>query len=243
MKNLFSEIILFFKRGGGELLLKAGILSAGWLLLPFWLFAVVALGFYFFPFFPFFQPFRLELPYLVTLFLAAVISPNIWTAAFLGILFFLILGIKELILISRVSAYETLIYFLFSAIFLNYFSRFGSGENLAGVLWALAIAFLFLFLLRGVNPQSDRGEAGRKETLAAGLMAFLVWQAILVAAFLPVNFFYQTAVTLLLAVIFAGLFLKYKENKLDRQTLLVSFSVFFALSVFILASAQWGLGK
>ena len=238
MKNLFSGITLFFRRGCGGLLLKAGILSAGWLLLPFWLFVVLALGFYFIPLF---QPFRLWLPYLAALFLSGIISPNIWTAALLGILFFLILGIKDLILISRFSAYETLVYLLLFVIFLNYFSRFGNMDTLAGILWALAIAFLSFFLLRGFKTWSGSGEPGRREGLAAGLIALLVWQVILAALFLPLNFFYQTAITLLTTVILAGLFIKYKEDKLDQQTLLMGFSMFFALLAFVLASNQWGL--
>ena len=104
-----------------SLLLKAAAFGVGWLILPFWVFVVLAALLYFLPVF---QVLKLLFPFVLTLILAYLVPPSLWAGLFLSALFFFILGVKDLVLIDRAAALSSKdqgiglkINFNFSAIF------------------------------------------------------------------------------------------------------------------------------
>lgn len=84
---------------------RAGIAGLAWWLLPFWMFFVVANSLYWASWF---HAKTFMVPLLITLILSVVSLPSLWAAALIGIMFFLMLGAKELTFIHRVRAYELL---------------------------------------------------------------------------------------------------------------------------------------
>lgn len=101
-----TKLRLILKRIHWSLALKAAILAVVWMVLPGWAFLILSAYLYFVPFF---DPWKLFLPFLVFLFLAFTGPPNPGFALILGSLFYVILGIKDLILIDRRSAYDIMI--------------------------------------------------------------------------------------------------------------------------------------
>ena len=232
--------VAFSLRG---LLLKAAFLAVLWRVVPFWLFLLVALWLYLSPLF---RPLEMGLPFLLTLCFAGILPANFWSTAFLGTLFFLILGIKDLILVERENAYRVLLFLLFFLIFLNFFSEFNTFERSTALLSLFAIVVLTFLLLHGFVRYSRLGSARvgaprRREKLALGLLAFLVGEIGMALLFVPLNAFYQAALLFLSTVIGTEMMVDRLEERLDHDRILVRFSLFFIFVVCILAANQWGL--
>lgn len=222
------------------LFLRAGIISFLWLFLPFWIFLAAALYFYFFPFF---QPLRLALPFFLTLVTAAIRQPadpgSFWFALFIAALFFLIFGIKNLIFVKRAEAHQLLVFSLLFLTFLSFFSGFEAWQHWTISFFALGASAVFFFLAKELaeyNPESSR----RRTFLTLGLGALFIWQLCLILLFLPLNYFYETAILFLSAVLLLDILLEHLKNRLDRRKLLADFSIFFVFTAVILASARWG---
>ncbi|MEK7546614.1 MAG: hypothetical protein AAB536_00290 [Patescibacteria group bacterium] len=219
------------------LLIKSCIFGLCWFFLPFWIFLLVGVYFYFTPFF---QSFNLFIPFLMTLAAAAYVPYGFWPAVFLGILFFLILGIKNLIFVNRFENHQIMVFLLLFLIFFGFFSHFENWEKWIISTISLGIGLSFFLLFKELADYT-RGNIGSKKNLAACLGSFLLWQASSVIIFLPINYFYQTALLFLLSVITTDVLLEYLNKNLDRKKILVDFSIFFAVTAAILASANWGL--
>jgi len=222
------------------LTLKAAIFGAAWLLLPFWLFFLLALALYFFPLF---EPGRLAVPLLSTLFFTWLLTPNLWAAVFLGLLFFFILGIKDLIFIHRFPAYEALIFLLFALAFLNFFAHFDR-PNAPGLLPGLGLLFLFFALLywsflRYGERSLPGGIPARRKFLTGLLALFLLGEWLAVLVFLPLNFFLATALLLLGAVSLVELLWSHAEKKLTCREILVHFSAALVFLTIVLAANSW----
>ena len=109
----------------------AAVFAVTWLILPWWLFLLVALYCYFIPFF---WPGKLFVPFfclmVLTVFLFAVVF---------GVIFYYILLIKDLVIVNRRSAYEilviTLSFFLIRDFFITY-----NGINGSAFFWSFWLA-------------------------------------------------------------------------------------------------------
>lgn len=225
------------------LILRAAIFGAVWFFLPKWVFLLVGIYFYFFPFF---RPLKLAIPFLLTIFFAVIEPQSIWQAAFFSVLFYLILGIKDLIFINRRSAYEVLVLLLLFLVFVSFFSHIDNWNRSPVFFYAFALGAAFFFLIRGFITYSEttelkEGPAIWRRELALGIAALLVWQISLALLFLPLNFLYQSALSFLVATIFVEVISDYLSGSLSRKKLLANFSVFFILVVVILGLAEWGL--
>lgn len=216
---------------------KACVFSLSWLFLPFWAFFLIAVYFYLVPFF---RPFKLLVPFVLTLIIAAIVPSGFWLAVFLGILFSLLLGIKNLIFVNRFENHQLMVFLLLFLVFFGIFSGFDNWQSWTTSLAALSAGISFFFLFEELADYGrERSEA--KKIFIAGLGAVLIWQAASVIIFLPVNHFYQTALLFLSSVILTDILLGYISNRLDRRKILNDFSIFFVLASVILASASWGL--
>ena len=81
-----------------QLVVKALLAAVAWYALPYWIFVFLALGLYFMPVF---RPFPLFVPFIVLFFLTAVLPQDFFGTAFVGVSFFLLLGVKDLVLAKR----------------------------------------------------------------------------------------------------------------------------------------------
>lgn len=218
--------------------LKSAVLGLALFFLPFWVFLIAAFYFYLFPSF---QLTKLIWPFLAAVALASFWDQSWWVAALTAVIFFLILGIRELIFIERFPAYEILDYLLFFFLFFTFFSHFSFLQGWPAV-WLLILAAVFYLLLKSLfDYEGDMFSSRRQKVLVLGLATLLIYELILVLLFLPLNVYYQTAVLFLFAVVLENFLADYLKSSLDRQKILVGFSVFFAWIAVILASARWGL--
>jgi hypothetical protein len=223
------------------LLFRAVVFGAAWLWLPFWLFLIIALYLYLAPLF---RPAKFALPFLILLIFAAIEPPNVWLAVLFSSLFYLILGIKDLILIERRSAYEILVLTMFFFMAVKFFSRFDNWGSGAAFFYAALFGAVSFFLARdfldySCLPDPSDAYAGKRRDIFSGLLALMVWQFSLAALFLPLNFWYQSAIIFLAASVFLELGIGYLGKKSVRRASLVGFSVFFVVLVIILGSANW----
>lgn len=232
------------KRIHWSLVIRALVFAAAWFLLPFWIFLFVGLYLYLIPLF---RTRELALPFLLVIFFALQEPVSFWFAPLLAALFYLILGIKDLIFIDRKPVYEALVLLLLFLMFLRFFSRFDHWSNPAAFFYALAMSAVSLFLIRGfLNYEASAGLADdsrikKAAGVSAEIAALVIWQVSLVLLFLPLNFLYQSALLFLTATVLLECIFDYLNKNLTRQRILTSFSVFFVFLVIILGSVRWGL--
>ncbi len=219
------------------LLLKSLIFSLSWLFLPFWAFFAISLYFYLVPFF---QPSKLLIPYILTLAAAFIVPQGFWLAVFLGALFFLLLGIKNLVLINRFDNHQLMVFLILFLIFFGFFQHFENWQKwiISPVSLCVGLSFFFLFgELADYVKKNDR----KMKIFTSAVGAFLLWQVSMAVLFLPLNYFYQTALLFLLSVILTDILLEYLAGKINKRKILWDFSIFFVVAVIMLASANWGL--
>ena len=179
------------KRSHWSLAIRAAVFALAWLFiapLSFAAFAVVALYLYFFPAF---RSLRLFLPFVILLVLSAISPASGWVALLFGAMFFILLGIKELVLVDRVSMYQYLCLLILFLCYLNYFSRFQTWLN-GALLVAALLAAAFYFLI---------GDGKRHIRAAIATAAFIIWQITAALLFLPQTFMVQTAVIFIFCII------------------------------------------
>ena len=203
------------KRIHWSLVVKAGIFGAAWFSTPFPLFLLVAAWLFFVPLF---DPLRLFLQFAVVLVIAAFLPETAFSALFLATLFFLLLGIKELVFINRRAAYETFLFILLFVIFLNFFSHFTRFVDQSALFVAFALSLLSSILLGGFVNYSGLGGANRKQKFFALALAGFLVMAML-----------------------TELLVDYFTRELVPARLMVYFSAFFVFLTFLLVSNQWGL--
>ena len=222
----------------GLLLIKAGAFALAWFVFPFWVSFALALYFYFIPFF---HVSRLLFPFLLMLALAAWLPLAFWFAAMLGAIFFLILGIKNLIFVNRFGNHQFLAFLILFLIEFSFFSSVEHWSDWRTPFWSLGIAIVFFLMTRALFGYLS-GESSRADFVSIGTGALLAWQIALGILFLPFNPLYQTALLFLTTVIVEDLLLERARSLiLDPRKLLTDFSIFFLLASFILASAEWTL--
>ncbi len=236
MMNFVQRVLsrAFSLRG---LLLKSAALGLIWFFLPFWLFFVFAVYFYFVP--PF-QPFKIFFPFLLTIAFSFFLQQNLLSVFLVGVLFFLVLGIKNLILVHRFQSHQLMAFLLLFLGYFYFFSVFGNWGRPISSFALFAVGFSFFFLFYELSAYTSEKKREKKIAISA-IGAFLVFQAAAAILFLPMNRFYQTAVLFLSSVIIADIFLEYLNNGLSRKKILQDFSVFFVVATLLLAAANWEL--
>ena len=216
-----------------SLLVKALLIGATWLLAPRWIFFLVALYLYANPLFHFA---RLLWPFTITLFagflMPKVIAfgdvriPNVLGFFFLFFIFYLILGIKELIFVNRKAVYGLLVLLLFFLIALNFFSRVDAGIGLGATWGALLVAFAFFLLLIKLLAYEEIGADAMQKVAHTGLIAFLVWQVAVAILFLPLLFSSQGAILFLFGALILTFFLDYHKGALLPRRLMTHLVIF-----------------
>ncbi|MBI2048893.1 MAG: hypothetical protein HYT29_00400 [Parcubacteria group bacterium] len=217
-------------------------MAAFWLFLPGWAFLILSLYFYFVPVF---HPWKLFLPFLVFLFLAFASPMNFGFALMLAALFYMILGIKDLIFIDRRSVYEILVLILIFLLHIWFFANLGSLPGSVSLLSAFLLSAVSCLLYReslsyGNNLWFTAGPS-KNGTMTLWLVWLLISQVSLAALFLPLNFLYQSALAFFLSATLFGLLSLSANDVITRARVLLYFSASFVFLVTLLGLAPWGV--
>jgi hypothetical protein len=204
-----------------------------WAALPEWVAWVLGGVFYFSSLF---MARHMGFPLAAAFLLAHFLGQSPIVALGLGALFFIILGLKELVFIDRRLASTIMVFgLLIMAGFLLY-----GGEDpwspwlplkaliFAGIFWTLSKRFLLI--VEEPNP---------KHPLALGAMSFILWEVALVVGFLPLDFLYQSSIAIFSALILFEWFLAYIEDRLTTNKILLYVSFLSILVTLIFTAANW----
>ncbi len=145
-------------------LLKALAIAAAWIVFPSWIFVATTIGFYFIPIF---QPLSLLWPLILALAFATTIGFGFSQTVFVVAIFFLILGIKDLVFIDRRAAYQTLVLLMLFAGALMLFFGAPNTSRLSSAWGAFAFGVLAWILISEFLPYAMPA-ANRVEPPVAG---------------------------------------------------------------------------
>ncbi len=237
-----AKLKSIIKRTPWSLLLKAVFLAALWsvgkaslVLGSPWAFGLFLLAAVYFYFRPLFRPGPLLPGFLLSLILSALFPPGFFPAAGVGAVFFLLFGIKDLVLVNRPRAYEILVYILFFGYAATAFYGTLNWTGPGFVLAPLWIALVFMLLTR-LLPWEEGKSSGYIIPLLGG---FLSGEAALVLFFLPLDFVYQAAILFLFLVLLANLGEEMHKRTLSPRRVLVGFLPFALLAGLILVLNSW----
>ncbi|HUY69478.1 MAG TPA: hypothetical protein VMU70_00415 [Candidatus Tyrphobacter sp.] len=149
----------------------------------------------------------------------------------LGLVFFLVLGSKNLVFLNRLE-WQTLSRLLLAAGFILILFR-----GAAGILSLPAFFVVFFLLSREwFNALKTEGKVSLIDPAAAALVfTELFW----VISLLPVGFVAQAAFLILVLFVFEDLAFHAERRTLSRELILQDLTFFFALSFFIFGTAGW----
>lgn len=161
----------------------------------------------------------------------------------LGILFGLIIGIKNLTFIKREPVYYLLNGFLLLLVFVIFFASLKTELFFIKYLLAgLAVFFLsreFLTFNFGESSESFKVAALSRRNLTAFAFAFLMLQALWVIAILPLGFLNAASFALLAALVLENFFVEHWSGTMTRQIILRNITVFLVLGLVILGASRW----
>ncbi len=236
------------KRIHWSLALRAAVFAGAWLVLPYWLFFLIALWLYAVPAFQGGQTRRLAVPFFVLLAVSFFEAQGALAAVIFGAIFYLILLIRALIVIDRRSAYEFLVLMLSFLLLREFYTAWNGGPFTGAVMWwvipaAGTLALLLRSYLRYFDEDIAVPDAGARAVARASVwLSFLLfWQVMIAALFLPLDFVYQTVVAFLASTLIIELVPAHLMGGVAREKLLTAATAVFALLVITLASARWGM--
>jgi hypothetical protein len=219
---------------------KALVAAFAWYVLPFWLFVLLALGLYFIPIF---RPFPLFVPFLALLFLAGVLHDDVYGAAFVGAAFFLLLGVKDLVLAKRHERYAALVALLALGLGIWFFAGMGRGQGLFSPLILGAMFFAILqSYMRVLDEDKDIAPELRLHLRTLALVASLLlaewtWALLL----LPFSETHRVMLFVIPAALTVSLVGEYAAGGPSRRSAFAHAAVFIGSLVLVLAAAQWGI--
>lgn len=214
---------------------------------PFFLFAALALYFYFKSFLEARRYFSSFLIFLIVSLLTVYWLPdnagkwNFIAAAAFGAVFFVFLGIKNLIFINRTFAYEFINNFLFFSVFAIFFLSDKSSNWFFFEYVAVFLAFFLLFR-EFILLQETRGlilPVSTKINLFSASFSFLISQFILAAAYLPIGFLNSAAISLAIVLAIKDLTASHLRGVLNQRIILKNATIFLIFSVIVFIASEW----
>lgn len=161
---------------------------------------------------------------------------------FTGILFFLLLGIKNLAFINRYQIYQLLNNFLFFLIFIAFFSADKSQLFFPKYLILFTLSFfLFKELL---NWNFSRFESlmeipAKKINVYSIFFSFLLGQFFWAIALLPIGFLNSAVLALVFILAAKDIIINYLEGKIDKNLVLKNITMVVIFSIIIFAVSKW----
>jgi hypothetical protein len=227
-----------------SLLLKSIGFALAWSVLPYWLFVVAGLAFYFLPFF---GSERMIVPFLALLVFAAFIQQGFFATLFFATAYFLIMGVKDLVFIDRGSAYEAVLLLMLTAFSLLFFSHSVNTERVSSFATAIIGAYALYVFFRGLMahdaPESEhRTKDGiRRMFLGSGVCATILFQGFIAVLFLPMNFFLQSALIVLLGAALVSALRDYISGRFDARVILAYAGIWIAGTSAVLLLTTWSV--
>lgn len=158
----------------------------------------------------------------------------IMSAAVFGVLFFILLAIKNLFFINRENYYHFLNNFLFFAVFLIFFqidkARFFW-------LWYLVLFLAVFALFKELLIQ--RNYFPSKINLLAVCLAFIIIQYAWALSLLPIGFLNSLALMTIGALILKDLLANYLNGLLSRRIVLKNITLFMISSLIVFVASIW----
>ncbi|MBI2592982.1 MAG: hypothetical protein HYW37_02440 [Candidatus Colwellbacteria bacterium] len=221
LKSLFFAITVFFLRAGGQGFFSAAVFSSLFIL------------FYFRPAIGSVK-FLASASAVVLLTLKLPYSPayEIYLSVFLGTLFYLLLGVKNLIHARRLHLY--------------YLLHFGEVTGLSalaikGIIHPFPAFLIFFFLFREFYLFSLNNVSSPKIWLAGGIEALTLNQALFVVSFLPLGSLLGGALASTLVFVFHDLILRHSLGSLSREIILRNATSAIFLTLLIFGTSTWTL--
>ena len=156
---------------------------------------------------------------------------------FFGFLFFLLLGIKNLIFIKRESYFYLLNGILFLAIFILFF--WPAQPHWFFVKYLLvffAIGLLFREFLNFLIPELLPSQ---KRKLVVWGISFLMVQLLWIISLLPISFLNAASLTLLIMFILQDFNVHHFSGTINRQIILRNITIFLILTLVICSASKW----
>jgi len=228
------------------LALKAAIFSALLLLaISNWLFAVVFILVSFYLYFrPSLNGSQFILSFLVLLATSLlvikssfIVYGSLFIVVFFGFLFFLLLGIKNLIFVNRQP-----FYYLFNGLLLLvvFISFFWAGNSHLFFIKYLSVFFAIAFLFREFLTFSINGFSNStKKNLIVYGTTFLILQLLWAITLLPISFLNEASLALLIVLILQDFITHHFSGTMSRQIVLRNVTIFLILNLVIFGASKW----
>jgi hypothetical protein len=163
------------------------------------------------------------------------------SALFFSLMFYILLGVKNLIFINRALWYLFFNLALFYSVFISFFYIDKSTLFAAKVL----ILFLALFLLfkeffRFLLPEY---QLPKKKALIVWLLALIVLEIVFAVSLLPLGFINSANLAILSVFILGDLTFNYLKGTLNRRLFLIDITLFVLLILLIFGTTKWEIGS
>ncbi len=199
-----------------------------------WAFLVAALWLYFRPLlnaFTFFYSFAVFLFLALWMAGADIFLLRIFLAAFFSFLFFIILGVKNMVLVNRKKWHAILIISLIYLLLISYFIVDKSQWFfLSWLLFAGLIFILVRELFTAVLPP-----------VFILVVVFIISQLLWVVNWLPIGFLNSSNLVILSILLLLDLLANYHQKNINRRLLIKDIGVFLFLLAIIFLTSSWTL--
>lgn len=154
-----------------------------------------------------------------------------------GALFYILLGLKEYVLVNRLWWHAGLFYVLYYGTLLAAVAAALPDYFFTPVLWATFASFILFSELLRVNTFAS----ARQSFATAALFAMLTFQGFWVASILPLGAIGIATIVAAGGFCFAEIALDFYSKKSNWRRAVARCAIFLALCILILLSAKWRL--
>lgn len=154
---------------------------------------------------------------------------------FFSVLFYLILGIKELIFVHRQQWYAVKNILLFYSLFLFFFLWDKSSYFFIKYLSFFVLTF---FLLREWLFWSEQNFP-KRQLLASFVLAFVVVEILWSTAILPIGFISSANIMILITYLLVDSNLRHFQGTLNKKVILRNLGIFALAIIFVLITSKW----
>jgi len=216
------------------LLFKALMFGAFLLFTPPLLFIIAALFLYFKPLFNTFSFFS---SFIILLILSLSLTNGLLAAILFSFVFYIILGVKNLVFINRWRWYHLLHLSLFYSTFLLFFLS----DNTSNFFFkSFGLFLISVFLLREFLKFAAADFPKRRLLISWALSLFVV-EITWVIGLLPLGFLNSANLALLSVFALGDLTLHHFRGTLGRKVVLSTAALFVLLTLLIFATSQWSI--
>lgn len=162
---------------------------------------------------------------------------------FFGVLFFLILGVKNLSFVNRRPIYHFLNNFLFLAVFIMFYasdkSRFFAVKYLAAFFGIYLLFYEVLTFIGRFEKENQAPFAASKLNLLSFGMAFSIFQLLWAVSLLPIGFLNAGALMLVFILIAKDLTFAHLNGNLSRTIILKNITLLMVSVLVIFSASKW----